>query len=295
MIEHIVQKPIQVDDVVAIKLRDPVNDDSSQIEELLSLHQELILDSYPSANIEEATLMASPNRWNSLVEEMCRDENVSIILDISALPKRVGLLLLKRFLSNENVRDIVVCYTQPTKYTEGPLARDMLDPLALPGYGLERPETDENSVIISVGFSSFDLREILKRTSSNKVFFLLPFPPASPSFRRTWKFLKDLLSETLSYHNFTVERIHALDAFAAHEWIVGQLDDKENTTMIPLGPKPHSIAMALAQIGSKGTTELVYPQPHRYHPQYSTGVRRDKNGEASIIAYGIRFDNRDVV
>src|SRR5581483_11813694 len=48
----------------------------------------------------------------------------SIFLDITSLPKRYFLFVVKRLLARKELSDLVVCYTRPLKYREGPLSEN---------------------------------------------------------------------------------------------------------------------------------------------------------------------------
>ena len=246
------------------------------------------------SRLSRAGLLDSPETWKSLVDSISLEPNLSVLLDVSTLPKRVGLLLLRQLILNERVKDIVVCYVRAGSYREGHFVQDELPPVPLPGFGLMSSEPRESVFFVGVGYSTFDLRQVLQQTSSPNIHFLMPFPPASPSFRRTWKFLKTL-NEEVESANPSIVRLSAIDMFSVYEWLVGNLDVGKNTTMLPLGPKPHGIAMALAQIGNDNCSELVYPQPRRYHPDYSTGVFIENDGKEGIMAYALRRDYKNVL
>ena len=237
--------------------------------------------------------MDSLDHWSAFVEAFTEEES-SILLDVSTLPKRVFFFLLKQIRRKKTVRDIVVCYAQAEGYREGRFVLNVQPPAALPGFGSLSSEKKDSVVIVSVGYSAFDLRAILQQTDSPNVYFLMPFPPASPSFRRTWRYLK-ILNDAVELTNPVIERFHALDVFAVYDWLMGHIDTGKSTTMLPLGPKPHSVAMALAQSEYATCSEVVYPQPQGYHPDYSLATATRRDGTAAITAYGLRRDYRDVV
>ena len=292
--EHIAKVGIPLDRAIALRLDDPFSEFTSIIEDRTEEHKSIISECISGIEFIRAPLMESAIEWISLVDRVCQVPNSSVLLDLSTLPKRVGLLILRQLIRNDSVRDILVCYVGAEGYKEGHLVLNELPPASLPGFGLVSSEPRKSAFFVSVGYSTFDLRQILQQTSFSDLQFLMPFPPASPSFRRTWRFLKNL-NERIELTAPQIRRFNAVDMFGVYEWLIGNLDREKNTTMLPLGPKPHSIAMALVQMQRQNCSELVYPQPQRYHPDYSYGVALDTGGRAGIVAYGLRREHLDVL
>lgn len=287
LIEHLSSNGTKLSDIHCIHVDDPENEHTARIDQLTNEHLNIINASIGGISVTRSRLLGPHQQWYDLVEFLAEEGNTSVILDITSLPKRISLFILKQLLSQPKIENLVVCYTKAQGYREGYLAQDVQPPSALPGFGLDSTRKDESVVVMSVGYSAFDLREVLQEASSPDIHFLMPFPPASPSFRRSWKFLK-ILNEKLELVEPTVERISAYDTFAVYDWIMGLMNKDKNLIMLPLGPKPHSLAMALAQIDSKDNAEIIYPQPRLYHPDYATGVHRERNGRPSILAYAMR-------
>ena len=233
-----------------IRIDDPPNKDSDQITELTNKSESTITNQLKEHKLVKRELMEAPTVWSDLLTEVC-SKRISVILDVTTLPKRVALFLLRLLIENKNVADLIVCYTTAGGYTEKDLASDMKPPSALPGFSKIQSDSDDNIVIISVGYSTFNLGGLLEQERSTDVHFLLPFPPASPSFRRNWRFLEKLVADAES-PNHVIKRIHAYDMFQVYDWLVGHIWENRSITMLPLGPKPHSIAMALAQLKFKG-------------------------------------------
>ena len=276
-----------------IRIDDPPHQDSSKNTEQASESESTITSFSNKTKIVRENLMAAPTVWENLLTEIC-SERKSVILDVTSLPKRVALFLLKRLVENKNVADLIVCYSRAEGYTEKALAYDIKPPSALPGFGKIQSETDNNVIIVSVGYSTFNLSNLLEQEKSTDVHFLVPFPPASPSFRRNWQFLEKLVADAASTKQ-EIKRIHANDMFQVYEWLVGRNWENRGITMLPLGPKPHSIAMALAQLKFEGRGEIVYPQPQRYNADYSSGPRLLVDGKPDILAYGLRREGKDVL
>ena len=291
---HIRRTRVRLMRAVALRIDDPPNEHTQQINAQADQNEREISGFFPALELLRIGLFVRPEYWVDFVSTAVGSGSSSILLDVSTLPKRVFFFLLKLLIRDDSVRDLVVCYVAADGYREGLFVQDVLPPAALPGFGVTSSEYRDSAFVVSVGYVTFDLRAILQEAGSPDVHFLMPFPPASPSFRRTWRYLK-VLNDALELANPSIERFGATDMFSVYEWLIGHIDPKKNTTMLPLGPKPHSVAMALAQMGHATCSEVVYPQPQTYHPDYTLATALELDGTTAITAYGIRRDHQSVI
>lgn len=238
-------------------------------------------------------LLDPPTVWNEIVQSR-RLDGASIILDISTFPKRVFLFLVKRLLAATHVRDLVVCYVRPAGYREGPLNEDALPPSALPGFGRVAAGEGETVVIVSVGYVAFNLGDLLEQVQGRSLKFIFPFPPGSPAFRRNWGLMNKLLPSIPIATE--IKRIHSMDMFEVLDVLkIYGIEAHGGVDLIPLGPKPHALAMGLAHRHLGDKAEIVYSQPRVYRPGYSVGVAKMPNGRDDISAYCLRRDYVDFV
>lgn len=273
---------------ICLRIKDPENRYSKEIESITDVH-EAALARHLKKRIEivQEDLLAEPGIWYKIVNQIASESEVSILLDISSLPKRVFLFAVKRLMSLPNVKDLVICYTRPEGYKEGQFTEDAEPPAALPGFGRINESSGDSTVIVSVGYMAFNLAELLEQNRGKSPKFIFPFPPGSPGFRRSWKLLHEL-APALDRQT-EIKRIHAMDLFAALEWIrVTCRETARNIDFIPLGPKPHALAMALAFPEFSDRSEILYSQPRLYHPNYSYGVLKNAKGIPDITAYCLR-------
>lgn len=194
----------------------------------------------------------------------------SLWLDVTCLPKRFFFLLIKLALRDERIRNLLVTYTQPApgRYTEEHLAEDPGDVQPLPGFGLvgENPE----ELIISVGFESLGLPQLLGEYRDKRRLVLVPFPPGQPYSRRIWQTVMNIGHPG----DADLKRVPALDVFEAldvmREDTGPDIASRVPPALAPYGPKPISIAMCLYAIGLG--CPVFYTQPRIYHPDYTIGV-----------------------
>ncbi len=277
-----------------LKINDPPSKYSEELNRRTDLH-ELEISTLLKQSFEkrEADLLSEISTCDQLARDVATP-GASLLLDISAMPKRVFLFLVKRLMSFSSLRDLVVCYTPPESYREGSLSEHALPPDALPGYARVANHEGQPIVVVSVGYMAYNLGDLLEQSGGKELKFLFPFPPGSPSFRRNWRLLHELVPSIPIQTQ--IRRIHAMDMFAALDW----LSTLRNRTMgavdlIPLGPKPHALAMALAHRRIGDSAELLYSQPRVYHPEYSSGIRMTQSGRPDITAYCLRREFKNYV
>lgn len=244
----------------------------------------------------EQDLLEELSVWNDLATDIARS-HPSIIVDMSTLPKRVSLFVIKKLMISNDVKDLVVCYTKAESYKEGKLTEDALPPAALPGFARLSADSEDSVVVVSVGYMSYNLSEYLEQSQVKHVKHMFPFPPGSPSFRRNWRLLHKLSPSNVPDKFDDIKRIHAMDMFAALHWLRGVRESSLtfrnlNIEMIPLGPKTHALAMALAYLDDEEKSEVIYSQPQLYHPDYSSGIAVDHSGEKEIYAYCLKVDGQ---
>ncbi|HHH9367206.1 hypothetical protein ACM8AQ_23065 [Pseudomonas aeruginosa] len=278
-----------------LKISDPDNRFTTEINKIIKTHEGKIAKSLTNRlEIIEASLLSEASVWNQIISNVASEPNSSILIDISSLPKRFFLFAIKRLLANQNVKDLVVCYTRPEGYKEGQLTEDAEPPAALPGFSRIESAGGDSTAVISVGYMAFNLAELLEQHRGKSPKFLFPFPPGSPGFRRSWALLHEL-APNLEYQT-EIKRIHAMDMFAALDWIrsIGK-ETAHNIDLIPLGPKPHALAMALAFPALGNRAEIIYSQPRLYHPDYSHGILKNPLGKPDITTYCLKRNHTNYV
>ena len=278
-----------------LKIADPENRYSDKLRQLTNDNEKTIKGLLGnSLQVINADLLSAPGIWNAFALEISSAKNISVMLDISCMPKRVFLFLIKRLLESTNVKDLVVVYTKPEGYKEGQLTEDALPPSAIPGYARVVNSLGDPTTIVSVGYMAFNLGDLLEQQKGRTARFLFPFPPGSPGFRRSWRLLHDL-SQGVPIHT-EIKRIDSMDMFATLDWLKSvKQNTPGNIDMIPLGPKPHTLAMGLAFPYMGEMAEISYSQPKIYHPEYSYGISRNENGQSDITAYCLRRNNFDYI
>ncbi len=276
-----------------LRVQDPPSEYSEEIKLLTDQYEGVITSNLNKSQKKTLGLLDEPSVINEFFLDITKTRT-SILLDITSMPKRIFLFLIKRLLDSSKVKDLVICYTGANSYPEGAITQNAQSPSALPGFARENGSQSGGTVIVSVGYMAFDLGDLLEQSEGRVLKFLFPFPPASPAYRRNWRLLEKLAP--LIPIQTEIQRINAMDMFAVYKWLVDLYEENGSPMdLIPLGPKPHSLAMALAHLQMDGNAELIYPQPLAYNPQYSLGVGRNVNGDPRIKAYCLRRNSIDFV
>lgn len=272
-----------------IRIDDPPSRFSEELRKLVDANSASITLTLGSAPmLHSSGLMATSPEVDDIVKSIRAE---SVLLDITCLPKRYFLFIVKRLLVRPDLRDLVVLYTRPKKYREGPLSENA-NPLApLPGFSRTILLPASPTVVIGVGYVSFDINDLVVQTKGLRLKALFPFPPGSPAARRNWRLLKKLVPD--SDKKLEIQRVHALDAFGALDYLKIVREEADGwIDMVPLGPKPHALAMGLAAIDSEGS-QIIYAQPKTYRPDYSSGIRRLPDGSPETYAYCLRRNGID--
>ncbi len=276
---------------ILLRIDDAPSKHSAEVEHLTDIREADIRRLLPVDGYHRADLMCGVSEWSKAVAPVVHDG--SVILDITSLPKRVFMFLLKAFLDNAQVRDLVLTYARPAAYPEGLLAEEGLTPAFLPGYAREDDHTSESTLVVGVGYVAFNLEELLEQRHGKVIKFLMPFPPGSPATRRNWRLLKSL--HPASNLETVIRRINGLDTFEAYRWICSTgLMTSGSFDMVPLGPKPHAVAMALAHRALGARAQVTYAQPTVYRPDYSEGIAKTATGSLDISAYCLRREGVDL-
>lgn len=287
-----------------------------QMNLLDSIEMLRIVDTVPENSIDEEALIST--RLATCIEEGCPVEpttvaleaplqnadwkkrfsfpaDTSFCLDISSMPKRFFFQAIKASINAPNVRDLLVVYSKPVNYPEGPLSANHRDWETITGFGCEDPDKlidAASHLIVGAGFAVEGLHDYLEGGSGEiDVNVVIPFP-AEPwrSVRRSWETAR-LIEEALGadagkglselkpvYH-----QVGALDTSTAFDKLLDLTKRGQSpATLAPLGPKPLSVAMCLLA-SQAGHFPVYYAQPRTYRLEYSSGFK-------TTYAYWIKHD-----
>ena len=234
----------------------------------------------------EANLL-DPPRIHSIKSKENRQSD-SVILDISTFPKRFFLNIFQNIINDKSIKNIIITYSKAQTYPEFALCENALPLASLPGYARTDFVKNENRIFIGVGYVALSIENLMEDAKSSKLDFIFPFPPASPAYRRNWALLNMLMPDDVPQKT-DIHRIDGMDAFEVCSKLTSW--GKESAiTMIPLGPKPHALGMAMAHIKLNEQSEILYAQPQSYLSNYSTGISRDKSGNPKILAYCLKWN-----
>jgi hypothetical protein len=214
-----------------------------------------------------------------------------LVLDITSLPKRFFFPMIREFIKNDSVRDLILTYTSPHSYADDAPLYEEIEPWKyLPGFIGE--ETGSELWIVSIGFLVESLRKHLGDNLENeKIKVLIPFPAPLAILRRTWISVFQLEKDQPD-DRFEKHRVDTLDISAAFDRIVSLTrDSSKPVAFAPFGPKPTSVAMCLYAI--EKNSAVHYPQPTVYNPNYSIGIRNN-DPKSAVKAYWIKHDGENL-
>jgi hypothetical protein len=261
----------------------------------------LLEAAFPTAELEihEFSLFEPFKKLKKLVETWVSNPPAkNVILDASAMPEKFLFPIVRWLLDSSNIRNIVVTYMLPERYTEEDLGYDARDAGQFHTFTYDGPQPEPaiQNVIVGVGFLPFSLPEWLKKTYKDankvKVSLILPFPSAPSNVQKGWEFIRRVEGTVRLVDDRQIPRVDAHDMSACFDRIQMITNfGKSATVFAPFGPKVHSVAMCLQAIKMKA--EVYYTQPSFYHPEYSTGIELDGTLPAGF-AYAIRLGGCDL-
>lgn len=230
--------------------------------------------------------------WRGWIEAFDLRRTDCVMLDISSMPKRFFFHFLKRFLLDERVKNLLVCYTLPSRYDPGPLSGDPEEWEALPGFLPDDPEVQDAAgkrIVVNVGFMPDGLLEHLGEDDREAVAHLLiPFPAPTRTVKRTWASVRQLVlrndpDKPIDHHIYRTPPQDMPEAFDRLIALSGNL--KFPLSLAPFGPKPVSAAMCL--FASQTGMPVYYAQPKTYSPDYSSGAE-------SVLGYWVKHEGQNL-
>jgi hypothetical protein len=246
-------------------------------------------------NGEETTIhtheLLCPNREIvQITDDFINSRSQNVILDISTLPKRYFFPFIKRILKNRFVRNFVVTYTVPKRYSVGFLSEDFQDwrplPLFTGKYTREKPEY----LVVGVGYLTMGLPEqIEKGIGGSKIKLIFPFPPGSPSYQRNWEFVRNV--EKNCRNGIDIKVTDAKDVPTIFDHLLSITNSGSQPAIFaPFGPKTISLAMCI--YATLTDSPVYYTQPTAYNPEYSSGISKIKHNRETY-AYCLRLEGRN--
>lgn len=215
----------------------------------------------------------------------------SIVLDITSFPKRYFFPILRTLAQSTKVRNLLLTYTSPGSYADGPLYEDIESWRTLPGFGGTGSGSGKELWIVSVGFLVESLRQYVGCNPDEQMKILVPFPAPLAVLRRTWESVATLERDH-SHGRFEKYRVETLDMSSAFDRIQSLAGvPQKSLAFAPFGPKPTAAAMCLYAI--QKDSSVHYPQPTVYHPEYSKGIRNNDPASA-VSAYWVKHDGENL-
>ncbi|HEX7771419.1 MAG TPA: hypothetical protein VF435_03300 [Pyrinomonadaceae bacterium] len=230
-------------------------------------------------------LLTELHRIVAIANEISGATEDSLVLDITSLPKRFSFPLLRHFYQDANIKNLLLTYTLPEKYSTD-LSENATDWLPLPGF--HGDGSSPQTLVVGIGFMVENLQSHIATINRHEaVKVLIPMPAPLPILYRTWEALYRLESPR-SREKFDHYRVGALDMSSAFDRIASLSRESDSSlSFAPFGPKPLSAAMCL--FAFQHDCAVYYPQPRIYNPLYSTGVGVIE-GKQAVFGYWVKHD-----
>jgi hypothetical protein len=278
---------------------------STAEQEILDLRKrEAVELGVPEENISDELLFTTIDRIKAFCKTATK-ENVSVLLDISSMPKRWFFVLVRELVSSCNLRNLIITYSSAASYAKD-LSFDPESARALPGFSLLADRASCDVAFVGLGYHSTGLKSVLELEEPKQIHMFFPFPPALPGMMKNWesaRYLEQITKQitdnklTESGERLSYIQHHFSDVALCFEVMVKITDGGRLTSMgAPYGPKPLSMAMCLFALACEkaGRPEvpLYYSQPTSYSHDYTTDVKF-VNGVAEVTAFAVILDGRE--
>jgi hypothetical protein len=228
-----------------------------------------------------------------VVDEVLQQGGESVILDITALPKRFFFPILRLLYRRADiVKNLLVTYSVGKRYAVGRLAENQGDWAHLPLFGGAYTRAKTDMMVISVGFELLGLREHVEHGEGGlPIKLLVPFPCESDAFFRSWDAVRQL-QKYRAANIFETYRIDPRDVSDVFDRLTSLTSSGARRPIFaPFGPKPISAGICL--FATITDSEVFFTQPTVYHPDYSQGVA-ERSGVPEIYAYCVRIGGRNL-
>ena len=291
------QQSLTIGDCGFVEIADSASDFSAQsAAKMLSNRHDISGLAPAQVDFFQIGLLDPLLRLKKVIDAWIASSNGSVVLDASTFPERFCFPIIRWITENPAVRNLVITYMLPEKYTQEDLGYDSQDWGQIPTFVKDDHQDGEGveHVIVGVGFLPYSLPDWLKKTYDTpnfKISLLMPFPAAPSSVNRAWEFVRRIEKDLNLKDDRQIIRVAAHDLCGAYQRIDSITKaGKSPAVFAPYGPKAHSVAMCLHAL--RYPSEVYFTQPTYYHPEYSTGIAT-RNGTPSGYSYLVRLDGGD--
>lgn len=243
--------------------------------------------------IQPFGLMETPHsQIVEIVDDFIRSSGDTIVLDVSAMPKRFFFPILKTLLARKQVQNLLVSYSLPGSYIVGAkLGEDHNGWEAIPLFAGDYSSIGSDMYVIGVGFEEHGLLEQLQQEDGGKsIKLLFPFPARPENVRRSWRLVYKI-ERTRPPEAIEMFQVDAQDSADAFERLTTLTDNgRKKAILAPFGPKPMSVGMCL--FAARSNCAVYYTQPTVYHPDYSLDLATS-DGIPLIFGYLIRWKGKE--
>jgi len=291
---HLIKARAKLDRLFFLQIKDPPSKFTKITTEIIKERRnDFISLGGKTDEIEKHELFEIPDKFVDSTIQFIKNSAGNIIMDISSFPKRFFFPIVRLLMRSTNIKNLIITYSVPEKYSPNDLAEDPQTWLPLPLFGPQKfPEPEVKVALVGVGFIAFGLPELLKNEynkASVKLFF--PFPPGPPTYQRTWEFVRQIEKYFPLQDSNQIIRVGALDVSTTFSHICNETSaGKKKAIFAPYGPKPISLAMCI--YASLTDSPVYYTQPKTYNPDYCNGIKY-LNGVPEIYGYCLRLGGKN--
>ncbi len=241
----------------------------SQVLTTLLLQEEIVLHEDTHASDEEARIALRNNReqiQKSLDTQTClipsddesqlygsledvgslRDEELHVLVDYSSMPRSYYAAILNWATYSNTYRRVIIDFAYSVsshKPVGPPLAITAIR--ALPGCDGSTVPGSNSVAVFGLGFDGIAAMAVLERLEPDVLYTYFASPGAFPHYPQKTRNENDTLMQYHSKSNVAISLFSVGTSFVRLAELVSPHRNREDITIVPMGPKPHVLAALL--------------------------------------------------
>ena len=281
VIKKLFPREIINNNTYAFKIIDDESDYRDQAEDLTDKNLKSLKNKHGiDIEIVDCGLMYERNGVKELFNKLNSQINDyhNLFIDISSLPRRYLLEILKNFLNTDYIKNLIIFYSTPIKYQSPLVIGDLIPQELLSGSSLGGKE---RIAIAALGLNKTQLSICIEHINPQSIILIIPYP--STIIHEVLYKNRDFIEEKRERKTSEVIRLRyahpynplqLLEILNKETEFMKKYKGEENVSfsLIPLSTKVQALAMFIYGINNK--VNIVYAQPRTYNVPYSYGYSR---------------------
>lgn len=276
VIKKLFSQEVKNQDIYAFKIIDDESQYRDQAREFTERNFRKLVENYTlDIKTINCGLMEEERAVKDLLDKINSqyDEGYNLFVDLSTLPRRFLLEILKKFRLSKKTEKITIFYSTPVSYQQPLLVRDLVVQDLLQGRSLGG---SERIAIVSLGLNDTQLKICIEHIEPiSSIIPIVPFPSTivHEVLYRNDRHLKRWIDKVREFKYVHPYNPSLLVEILEKDIIKPYTNIKNvSFSLIPLSTKVQALAMFV--YGINNNINIVYAQPRTYKVPYSYGYNK---------------------